>query len=209
MTNPAYRHLIVVADRSGSMGACREATQEGIDALFAEQATLPGHATASLFEFDTEHDTVFAHVPLDQAPKYTLVPRGGTALLDAIGFAFTREGEWLASLPEDERPGHVIAVIATDGEENSSKEYTLAQVRDMVGHQQSAYAWQVLFVGANIDAIKTGAAIGVAAHNSMTYAATASGTASTFAAVSANVTRGASGLGYGFSDTERSEAVDA
>lgn len=208
MTDSAYRHLIVVVDRSGSMQACREATQEGVDGFFAAQAQQPGRATASLYQFDNEHDTVFAHVPLADAPKYTLVPRGGTALLDAVGFAVTREGEWLASLPEHERPGAVVLLIATDGEENSSQEWTLAQVKDLITRQREVYGWEPMFVGANIDAISVGASLGVAAHNSMSYAPTASGTGNTFTAMSSNVTRGTSGLGYGFTDAERAKASD-
>lgn len=206
MTNPAYRHIIMIADRSGSMQSCREATQEGINALFATQAKEPGTGTASLFEFDTEHDTVFEHVPLDQAPAYTLVPRNGTALLDAVGFAFNREGSWLASLPEDERPGKVIAVIATDGEENSSREFTASQIRAMMREQQETYGWEVLFIGANLDAVQTAAAYGIPQRNSMTY--DTHSTAATFAAVSSNLTRGASGLGYGFTDAERAASVE-
>lgn len=204
MTNPSYRHLVVIADRSGSMQSCAAATQEGINALFAEQAKEPGTATASLYQFDHEHDTVFEHVPLAEAPAYELVPRGGTALLDAVGFAFTREGEWLASLPEDERPGTVVAVIATDGAENSSREYTADQVRGMVETQREQYAWEVLFIGANLDAVQTAAAYGIPQASAMTYNTAA--TAGTYSVVSATLSRGASGLGYGFTDADRATA---
>lgn len=205
MTDSDYRHLILVVDRSGSMQSCREATQEGINSFFATQAGEPGRATASLFEFDTEHDTVFEHVPLAEAPAYTLVPRNGTALLDAVGFAFAREGEWLASLPEDERPGAVVVVIATDGEENSSREYSADQIRDIIREQRETYNWQVLFIGANMDAVKTAAAYGIPVSSSMTY--DIHSTAGTYASVSNMVSRGASGLGYSFTEQERATAA--
>jgi Mg-chelatase subunit ChlD len=205
MTNPEYRHLILIIDRSGSMQSCREATQEGISGFFAAQAGEPGRATASLFEFDTEHDTVFEHVALADAPPYTLVPRNGTALLDAVGFAFAREGEWLASLPEDDRPGAVVVVIATDGDENSSREYTPGQIRDIIREQQDTYGWQVLFIGANMDAVKTAASYGVPVASAMTF--NTASTAGAYASVSNMVSRGASGLGYQFTDQERATAT--
>jgi Mg-chelatase subunit ChlD len=204
MTDPSYRHLILVVDRSGSMHSCKEATQEGINGFFATQAGEPGRATATLVQFDTEHETVFEHVALAEAPEYKLVPRGGTALLDAVGFAFAREGAWLASLPEDQRPGTVVAVIATDGEENSSREYTAEQIREIIRGQREVYGWQTLFIGANIDAVKTAATYGIPAEGAMTY--DVAHTVGTYSAVSAAVSRSTSGLGYGFSDEERATA---
>lgn len=205
MTNPEYRHLILIVDRSGSMQSCREATQEGIDGFFATQAGEPGRATATLVEFDTEHDTVFEHVPLTEVPSYTLVPRGGTALLDAVGFAFAREGEWLAALPEDARPGTVVVVIATDGDENSSREYTADQIREIIRVQREVYDWQTPFIGANMDAVKTATTYGIPVASAMTYNTTS--TAGTYAAVSAMVSRGTSGLGYEFTEQERATAT--
>lgn len=204
MTDPSYRHLILVVDRSGSMHSCKEATQEGINGFFATQAGEPGRATATLVQFDTEHETVFEHVDLADAPAYALVPRGWTALLDAVGFAFAREGQWLASLPEDERPGAVVAVIATDGEENSSREYTAEQIREIIRGQRETYGWQTLFIGANIDAVKTAATYGIPAASAMTY--DTQSTEGTYQVVSAAVSRGASGLGYSFTDQERATA---
>jgi hypothetical protein len=204
MTDPAYRHLILIGDRSGSMRSCKDATEEGINGFFASQAADPGRATASMYEFDTQHDTVFEHVPLGEVPAYVLAPRGGTALLDAVGFAFAKEGAWLAGLPEHERPGQVVVVIATDGDENSSREYTAGQVRDMIRVQRETYGWEVLFIGANMDAVKTAAAYGIPAAAAMTY--DTDSTQATYSSVSAMVSRGRSGAGFGFTDKERATA---
>jgi Mg-chelatase subunit ChlD len=208
MTNPEYRHIIMIVDRSGSMRSCKAATEEGINGLFAGQATEGGRATASLYQFDTEHDVVFAHVPLGQVPPYRLVPRGGTALLDAIGFAFAREGEWLASLAEDERPGSVIAVIATDGMENSSREYKRPQIQETIKLQQEAYSWQILFIGANMDAVQVAASYGIPAPQAMTFRASPAGAAKSLSSVHQAMSRGRRGEGYGFTAEERIAALD-
>ena len=208
MTNPEYRHIIMIVDRSGSMQSCRAATEEGINGLFAGQATEGGWATASLYQFDTEHDVVFAHVPLDQVPPYRLVPRGGTALLDAIGFAFAREGEWLASLGEDQRPGAVIAVIATDGMENSSREYKRPQVQEIIKRQQDLYSWQLLFIGANMDAVQVATSYGIPAAHAMTFHASPAGATRSLRSVRQAMSRGRRGEGYGFTAEERAAALD-
>lgn len=208
MTNPAYRHIIMMVDRSGSMHACRAATEEGVNGLFAGQAAQEeGWATASLYQFDTEHEVVFEHVAAADVPPYRLAPRGGTALLDAIGFAFLREGAWLAALPEQERPGTVVAVIATDGFENSSREFKREQIEAMVREQQEVYSWNILFLGANMDAIQVAAAYGIPAAHAMTFVPSSRGVTGTYGSVAQAMARGSRGEGYGFTPQERAEAV--
>jgi hypothetical protein len=208
MTNSEYRHIIMIVDRSGSMQSCRAATEEGINGLFAGQAADGGWATASLYQFDTEHDEVFAHVPLDQVPPYRLVPRGGTALLDAIGYAFAREGEWLTSLAEDQRPGTIIGVIATDGMENSSREYKRPQIQEIIKRQQEVYSWQILFIGANMDAVQVATSYGIPARQAMTFRASPAGAAKSLSSVHRAMSRGRRGEGYGFTAAERAAALD-
>lgn len=211
MTNPDYRHIIVIVDRSGSMHACRDAAEEGVNALFAGQAKETGDgnwATASLYQFDNEHGVVFEHLPVGEAPPYRLVPRGGTALLDAIGFAFAQEGEWLGSLQEHERPGTVVAVIATDGMETQSREYTRPQIQEIILHQQDAYAWKVLFIGANMDAVQVAGSYGIPIEHAMSFRATPAGTASSFESVNRALSRGRAGQSYAFTAIERAAALD-
>lgn len=56
----------------------------------------------------------------------------------------------------------MVFVIVTDGEENSSREFTRDQIRTMVEHQQSAYKWQFTFLAANQDAFAAGGSMGIA-----------------------------------------------
>lgn len=190
------------------MVSCREATEEGVNGLFAEQAAEAGGATVSLYQFDDRYDTVFEHLPIDQAPAYRLQPRGRTALLDAVGHAFTREGYWMATLPEHERPGKVIAVVATDGRENSSREYTAAQIRTMIQHQREVYSWEVVFIGADLDSVRTAEAYGIPRSGAMRYSASPAGTSRSYRSLSSMLSRGARGGDYGFNEAERAQAVD-
>jgi uncharacterized protein YegL len=213
MTNPDYRHYFLIIDHSGSMKKIKDDTEGGIRQFIQDQAALPGKGTISLYEFDTEHDCVFDFADIKTAPEYTLRPRGGTALLDAIGFAVTREGEKLAAMPEDERPGTVVLLIATDGDENSSREYTKPQVKALLTEQQEKYAWAVSYIGANVDAFSVAQGIGLAANSAMDYAANTAGTAGAYAAASAASLRLVKGraagqsISFAYTDEERAGAA--
>ena len=98
-----------------------------------------------------------------------LEPRGGTALLDAIGFSVNQFGHHLAALPEQARPETIQVVVVTGGEENSSREYRPDAVRALVKQQTEMYQWDFVFLGANQDAVLTGAALGFDADSSLTY----------------------------------------
>jgi hypothetical protein len=110
------------------------------------------------------------------------VPRGWTALLDAMGRTIAALGEELSNMPEAARPGQVIVMTMTDGKENASQYYTREQIASMVAHQQSVYSWQFMYLGANQDAISVAADMGISASASMNYRANRRAVAATFAA---------------------------
>jgi len=158
---PDLTDITLVVDRSGSMQAIRQDAEGGVNAFIAEQAKEPGEALLTLVQFDTEYEFVHRGAPIRQVPEYELVPRGMTALLDAVGRAINETGERLAKMDEADRPGLVVFVVMTDGEENSSKEFSKAQIKQMIQHQQEKYQWHFTFLGANQDAFAEAAAIGV------------------------------------------------
>ncbi|WP_166785399.1 vWA domain-containing protein [Cryobacterium sp. TMT2-17-1] len=184
MTDPNYTALLLVIDRSGSMSGIRDDMVGGLTAMLAAQAAEPGLLTVDIVTFDDEieHTHTLAD-PSDIAVE--LDPRGMTALHDAIGIAVTEFGETLRVLPEHARPGTVQVVVVTDGGENSSSEYSADAVRALINRQTESYSWDFVFLGANQDAVLTGAALGFDSASSMTFAA-ASGEV---AAMSANLGR--------------------
>ena len=92
-----------------------------------------------------------------------LIPRGSTALYDAVGQSVVHFGELLEAMDEDARPGTVQVIVVTDGEENSSKEFSAAEVKRLVTQQTETYSWGFVFLGANQDAVLTGATLGFCA----------------------------------------------
>ncbi len=181
MTNADYTHLTLVVDRSGSMESVQDEAQGGINALIAEQFSLPGKLTVTLSQFDDAFDTVrrMGGEPFE----YELQPRGMTALFDAVGMEVVRTGQDLAGLPEEERPARVLLVVVTDGHENSSHEYTVERVRSMLTVQREQYGWEVRFLGAD-DAAWQGEALGV---GTTRYANTASGNLAVFRTMSGSM----------------------
>jgi hypothetical protein len=82
-------------------------------------------------------------------------------------------------MPERDRPGKVIVAILTDGLENASTRYTWRDIAGRIRHQTNVYGWELLFLGANQDAIATAAQLSIAAANSATFQADRAGVKST------------------------------
>jgi uncharacterized protein YegL len=202
--------IVVVLDTSGSMWKCKEQTQKGVNNYIQEQKNVPGRCDFTLIEFSNGTNLVYDNVPIaDVSTEYVLTPHGGTAMLDAIGYGINRAGKELSDLQEQDRPATVLFVILTDGEENSSKEFTYEQVKNMIETQKNVYNWQFTFLGANQDAILAGSRLGVGLEQSADYSQ--GNEVRAFQAVSRGTSRvrGASAQGvslqYGYSEDDRKQ----
>lgn len=194
------------------MESIRAATIDGFNEFLKTQKAGSGTASIILNQFDDRFETVFDQ-PLNQAPNLTLEtfqPRGSTALLDAIGKTVNDLGKELGRLPESERPEHVIVVIVTDGQENASLTYSLAQINQMITHQRDKYSWEFLFLGANQDAIATAAHMGIQAGSALNVASSPIGTTNSYAAMGRATLARRKGLGEkDFTPSERDAANKA
>lgn len=155
----------VILDKSGSMGSKVQDVIGGfnlyLDELAKEQAVTYGF---TLTLFDTVVAVKYRAVSLSSVEKLTessYLPSGNTALLDAIG-------ETVQTLNTDGFD-KVITVIMTDGEENSSREWTLQGIRELIRTKESAGNWTFVFLGANLDAFSQGMSLGVRQANAVRY----------------------------------------
>lgn len=181
--------ILCVLDRSGSMQSIREDAVGGFNALLEAQQAVPGEARLTLVLFDHEYEVVLDAVPLaDVRPltAETYVPRGTTALLDALGRTIDTAYGRLASVPESERPGAILACVITDGMENASTDYTRERVKALVEARQ-AEGWQFQFLAANVDAFAEAGGLGIGVADTASFAATGAGTAAMFSLVSERV----------------------
>lgn len=205
MTNPAKRHVIVVLDRSGSITSILSDMQGGFDTWIDEQSEVPKETTISMWEFDTEVDQVWDFERLVKGLRHRIVPRGWTALNDATAQAIVKSGEQLAVLPEDERPGEVVLIVATDGLENHSVEHPnpagRAYVAGLIKVQEEQYGWHVIYMGIGHDAFGEAASMGVASNVTLDAAPVA--VAAAWSSTSGSMTRGSAGGDYSYTATER------
>jgi uncharacterized protein YegL len=183
MANEKLTDITFILDRSGSMESIRNDTIGGFNAFLDAQTKAPGEAVVTLVQFDNEYEVDYQAVsaklvrPLDSE---SFVPRGATALNDAIGRTVTETGKRLAAMAEKDRPGKVMIIIMTDGAENASTDYKgpsgIERIKKMIEHQKDVYSWAFLFLGANLNAQKTSTGYGIGAGNAMQYAAHGAGT---------------------------------
>jgi uncharacterized protein YegL len=182
-----YTDLTVILDRSGSMESIARDMEGGFNRFIADQRKLPGECKVSLTQFDTESvDVVYTATDIQQVPSLRLIARGGTPLLDAVGTTVTKAGERLAALPEEQRPGRVLVLVITDGQENSSREWTKDKVKSLIDQQQKDYNWAFVFLGANIDSFAEAGAMGFAAASTANYQPDSAGVNAAFATLDSN-----------------------
>lgn len=168
-STPKPTEIVVVLDRSGSMGSIKDDAIGGFNHFLTEQQKLPGKAWMTLVQFDDEYETVHDHVKICDVPKLTnetYQPRSCTALLDAIGRTIVK-----ADALESKQ---VSFVILTDGLENVSKEYNRSQIFDMIKERKDK-GWLVIFLAANQDAIASGSNMGISHGQALTFANTGKG----------------------------------
>jgi hypothetical protein len=182
-------HLLMITDRSGSMTQVKDDAEGAINTFLKDQRELPGECELTFIQFDASNKdwyTVVYDGPIADAPDYKLTPRGGTALLDAIGKAVVELGWRFTAMPEDERPSNVIVVIQTDGQENSSVQWNQEKIKDLIRQQQEDYNWSFVFLGMGPDTWAAGVDYGI--HNNIRAAGTGASYGSTYDILTANVT---------------------
>lgn len=185
-SKPTPTDITLIIDRSGSMGGQRDDVIGGINTFFDEQLKQPGEALVTLIQFDDVYEVNYALKPLTEVKHLTTstyVPRGTTALYDALGRALTAIST---------EANNQVVVVMTDGAENASREFTQAAVKQLVEAAQ-ARGVTVIFLGANIDSFQVGGSLGIRSANTVNYDATASGfakAASTMSYATSNVRSG-------------------
>lgn len=186
--------ITIVLDKSGSMAAVQGETINGFNEFLQDQKKAPGDANLTLMMFDTRDELLHDGVPIQKVPELTEVdyqPSGMTALYDAVMHAIHSTGKRLAAMPEKDRPGKVIFVIMTDGEENSSKEFyrNPSAVAAKIKHQEDKYSWNFVYIGANQDAFAVGGQLGVRSSMIANYVSDSKGTSKAFTDVSEGMLR--------------------
>ncbi len=163
--------LVFILDRSGSMGGLESDTIGGFNNMLAKQKKEDGEANVTTVLFDDQVEIIHDRFPIAAVKPLTdedYFVRGSTALLDAVGSTVKKIENVQKRLPKDLQAEKVIFVITTDGQENSSSEYTAKMVRKMIeAHQEQG--WQFIFMGANMDAVSEAEKLGISGKHAVSY----------------------------------------
>ena len=194
MPNTNRTDIILLIDRSGSMDRIKMAMEEGIDKFLSDQAESPAPCYVSVFKFDDTHEIIHDMVDIHTNPRVFIRPRGNTALIDSMYWAIKHMVARFATIPEPEKPGKIIFVCVTDGEDNASHLHTQRELKALVEERTTEDKWEFVYLGANQDAFKVSGGLGVGYASTMSYAATAAGVSAVTASLSASTTAYRSGV---------------
>lgn len=147
--------IIFIIDESGSMEDMGKEPIDCINSFVSDQKKIDDKSKFTLYKFNTKTTLVFDDIPLSSVPIFDdYTPSNMTALYDAIGIAISNK-----KLSKDYK--NVICAILTDGEENSSMEYTSELIKKMIKEMEIEHNWKFIFMGANQNAFISGRKFGV------------------------------------------------
>lgn len=178
--------IIDISDVSGSMDKLRDDIIGGLNAMISDQKTVDGEARLTQIQFNTNYLIREIGTNIQDVRPLTrldYIPAGGTALLDAIGRTLNEQGK---RINLEKWADKVIVCIRTDGEENSSREYSASRIKEMIEHAQ-AHGWEFIFAAANQDAFTTGAQYGIKPVYTTNFQATGAGVHESYAMSSATL----------------------
>ena len=210
MSKKGLTELVMILDRSGSMGGLESDTIGGFNSLIEKQRREEGECLVSVVLFDDLIERLYKRVDLQKVRPMTgedYYVRGCTALLDAVGSSIRHIIHIHKSLRAEDVPEKTIFVITTDGLENSSREYSYPAVKRLIEHEQEKYHWEFIFLGANIDAAREAGRMGIKASRAARFHSDRRGTQVNYEVLSKVVGRArsapcASAMSEAFDDEE-------
>lgn len=170
--------LVFILDKSGSMGGLETDTIGGYNTMLKKQQAVDGECQITTVLFDHSYELLHDRIDIKAVSPITdkeYQVGGTTALLDAIGRTIHKISNAQKHTAESYRAEKVMFVIITDGEENSSSEYSANKIKAQIERQQKEYGWEFIFLGANIDAVQTASQYGIRADRAQNYHADSEG----------------------------------
>ena len=192
INNPKIQEVVAIVDRSGSMMGKEEDTVGGINSTFEVLKSENKNneiIKVSVKLFDHEEKMLFRSINIKDVKPITtdqFVPRGQTALLDAIGNTpnYFMEKKLLNTNAYDT----CVIYVATDGQENSSKHFSAKKIKRMIEEAENNFNIRVLYLAANQDAIFEASKYGINPTQAINYSETGENVDAVFRSA-ANVAR--------------------
>jgi len=208
------QEIHAILDRSGSM---RGKIDDVIGGLKANIDELKGNKDCEIFIsiklFDDKQDIVLKATNVQNISDYDIdtalknyTPRGSTSLRDALGdsltFYMTKQRMSVKDFDK------CLIYVMTDGMENTSikAEYQPQKLTQLIKEAEKMNI-NVIYIGANQDAILEASKFGISPKLSMNYAENAEANISALRAVSAVVHRSLNGGEFEFTPDERMASI--
>ena len=203
------QEVVAIIDRSGSMAGKEADTIGGINSTIQE---LKNNKVNEIIKFsvkffdDREH-IKFRSLDIENVRPLNvkdLMPRGQTALLDAMGstisFFINKK------MCEPSSFDSCIIYVATDGHENCSKKFTNEKIRNLI-NEAKKFSIELLYLGANQDAILEASKFGLDANQAMNYSENTENVESAYRSAASAAKRFRSGESISFLQSERNASL--
>ncbi len=207
MTTTKIQEVVAIMDRSGSMAGKVEDAVGGFNSaleVLRQEQTDDSTINVSVKLFDHQEEMLIRSIPLaDVRPLETrqFIPRGQTALFDAMGNTLTFFME--KKLMNPEAYDCCTIYVVTDGMENCSKTFTRNRIKEMIETAEKTYNIKIIYLGANQDAILEAGNIGINAGQAINYSESREETEAAYRSAAAMVGRHRSGARVEFLQAER------
>ena len=166
---------LIILDESGSMWSIKQAAINSVNETIqtireAEKEHEDQEHYVMFVSFNSKMKTICECVSACEVKEITendYNPNCSTALYDAMGLSLN------ALRPKVAESDRVLVTVVTDGEENSSKEFTGKAIKALVDELKGK-GWIFAYIGTNQDVEKVAATISIT--NTMKFEATPMGT---------------------------------
>jgi uncharacterized protein YegL len=204
------QEVVAIIDRSGSMCGKEQDTIGGVNSSFEviKQDLKPNEqVNVSIKLFDHEEKMLIRSLNINEVRPIELrqfVPRGQTALYDAIGSTITYFME--KKLHNPTCYDKCLIYVATDGCENCSIKFDAKSLKKLIDSAQKSYNIELLYLGANQDAILEASKIGILPTHAINYSETQEQCMSAYRSVGNVVNRQKSCMNTAFTQVERTQS---
>jgi len=158
-------NIVFLLDETGSMNSILNDTIGGFNSFIRQQKDIKeARMKFTLILFNSgKIEKRYIDVDINEVAElstHNYIPNNGTPLWDAIGKTIN---ELASGGLGSNINNNVLFVIYTDGEENSSQEYTVEAIKKMIEEQQKA-GWEFLYLGVDITKFDDAINIGINKH---------------------------------------------
>lgn len=214
-TTKKIKEVVGLIDRSGSMTGKEADTIGGINTMLSElkenvSKNKDLDVRVSIKYFNHKEDLILKSVPLDSIDLLdvkTYIPDGNTALKDTLGK--TLKHFMFKHLLNPDAYHSCIIYVATDGLDNSSYYYSKSNIKEMIEKAKKHHNIEVIYLGANQDAIGEATSLGISATQAINYSEDKESTFSVYRAVARMASSGEKNFtpDLGFTPTERQNSA--